>query len=155
MLLRGMTGIHLSKRIRTWIHCVGAGVWISGVGWIGDHYLFAPRDTLVLTGTSEPLWLKIHGAFAFLTMWTAGLLWGMHIVKAWLRRRRRWSGSTLLAALMLLMLSGYLLYYAGGDRLRAVISLIHQVLGLAILPAYLIHRLAKKPSYEGPPASRL
>ena len=155
MLLRSMTGIHLSKRIRTWIHCVGAGVWISGVGWMGDHYLLAPRDSLGFAGGSEPLWLKIHGAFAFLTIWTGGLLWGMHIVKAWPRRWRRLSGGSLLTALLLLMLSGYLLYYAGGDRMRAATSLIHQLLGLAILLAYLIHRLAKKPPYQSPPASRL
>jgi hypothetical protein len=120
-----------------------------------DHHLLAPRDALGLAGNGEPLWLKFHGAFAFLAIWTAGLLWGMHIVKAWQRRRRRWSGGLLFAALLLLLLSGYLLYYAGGDRVRAAISLIHQLLGLAILLAYLMHRLARKPSYDGPPAYRM
>jgi hypothetical protein len=120
-----------------------------------DHYLLAPRAAVSLSGNGEPLWLKFHGAFAFLAIWTGGLLWGMHIVKAWPRRWRRWSGGTLLAALLLLLLSGYLLYYVAGDRMRATISVTHQALGLAILLAYLIHRLAKKPSYQSPPSYRL
>ena len=31
---------------------------------------------------SEPWWLKAHGAFAFLSLWTAGVLWSLHVPKA-------------------------------------------------------------------------
>jgi hypothetical protein len=144
----GKPSIFLSKRIKTWINCVGLGVWITGVGWMVDHYLFEPRDPANFAGNSEPQWLKWHGAFAVLAIWTGGLLWGLHIVKAWNQHRHRWSGGSLAGALLLLIASGYGLYYVADDRARSAISLIHQAVGLAILLAYLIHRLAKKTSRE-------
>jgi hypothetical protein len=140
----GKPGIHLSRRTRTWINCVGLSVWFTGVGWMAVHYLFEPRDAANFRGNSEPLWLKWHGAFAVLAIWTGGLLWGLHIVKAWRQHRHRWSGGSLAGALLLLIVSGYLLYYVADDRARSAISSIHQVVGVAILLAYLIHRLAKK-----------
>ena len=146
-----MPSIHLSKRVRSWVNCVGAGVWLTGVGWMAAHYVFQPRDATAFSGNSEPQWLKWHGGFAVLAIWTGGILWGLHIVKAWQMHRLRWSGGSLAASLLLLILSGYLLYYVADDRARGAISLLHQVLGIAILAAYLTHRLAKRPSRRNPP----
>jgi hypothetical protein len=134
--------IHLSKATRRWINFTGIGIWCSGVGWLAFHYLitsngFGPNP-------AEPIWLKIHGAFGFLSIWTFGVLWGMHIVKAWHRHWHRRSGGTLFVALSLLIVSGYLLYYVADEGARQAISLFHWILGLALPLVYLLHRLAKK-----------
>lgn len=127
-----------------WINCVGAGIWVSGVGWLIVHYLFKPQVAFGFqSNSSEPWWLKVHGAAAFLSLWTGGLLWGLHVVRAWNERRLRWSGGTLFAMLVVLSATGYLLYYVADDRARELISLLHWVLGLAIPVVYLTHRIAK------------
>jgi hypothetical protein len=140
----GSPSIYLSKRTKTWINGVGLGVWLTGVGWMAIHYVFEPRDAANFSGNSEPQWLKWHGAFAVLAIGTGGLLWGLHIVKAWQQHRHRWSGGSLAGALLLLIASGYLLYYVADERARSAISWVHQWVGVALLLAYLIHRLAKK-----------
>jgi hypothetical protein len=139
-----MSRIHLTKRTRLWINCVGSGVWATGAGWLIAHYFVKPQDAFGLHSSSEPWWLKAHGAFALLATWTGGLLWSMHVVKAWTRGLHRWSGGTLFGSLLLLIVSGYLLYYVGNDRARGIVSLTHWILGLAIPLAYLTHRIAKR-----------
>jgi hypothetical protein len=140
-----MAAIHLPNKTKLWINFVGFGVWVSGLGWVAVHFLLNTQDPLSLPNSSaEPLWLKLHGAFAFLALWTGGLLWGAHVVKAWNTRRLRLSGSVLFGALLILIATGYLLYYVAGDDARNMISWSHWVLGVALPFAYLAHRLAKK-----------
>jgi hypothetical protein len=140
-----MAAIHLSQKTKLWINFVGIGVWFSGFGWVVVHFFLNTQDPLSLpNASSEPLWLKVHGAFAFLALWTGGLLWGLHVVKAWGVHRRRWSGSILFGALLILIATGYLLYYVANDNARSLISWSHWVLGIALPLAYLAHRLAKK-----------
>jgi hypothetical protein len=130
---------------------VGLGVWLTGVGWMAVHYVLEPRTAANFIGNAEPLWLKWHGAFAVLAIWTGGMLWGLHIVKAWRQHRHRWSGGSLAGAVLLLIASGYGLYYVANDAARSAISLLHQSVGVAILAAYLIHRLARKTFRGNPP----
>jgi hypothetical protein len=140
-----MAAIHLTEKTKTWINFVGIGVWTTGLGWIIAHFFAKPQDPLSFANSSsEPLWLKFHGAFAFLALWTGGLLWGIHVVKAWDSRRHRWSGSILFGATLLLIVSGYLLYYVADDDARNAISWSHWLLGIALPLAYGAHRLAKK-----------
>jgi hypothetical protein len=139
-----MSNIHLRPRSKLWINCVGAGVWLSGSVWLLVHYLVKPQDAFGLQNTSsEVWWLRVHGAFALLALWTGGLLWGVHIARAWKNGRHRWSGGSLFAVLSVLIATGYLLYYVGNEQARDIISLVHWILGLVIPIAYLIHRLAK------------
>jgi hypothetical protein len=139
-----MAAIHLTNRAKHWINAVGIGVWLSGAGWLCAHYLFARQNEFGLPDSpAEPWWLKAHGAFAFLALWTGGLLWGVHVAKAWREHRHRWSGGTLFGLLLVLILSGYLLYYVGEEHLRATISAAHWILGLLLPLIYLTHRLAK------------
>ena len=146
-----MSGIRLANRVKTWINLIGLGVWISGGAWLVVHYWVNAQDGGELfVSPAEPWWLKVHGAFAFLAVWTGGLMWGLHIVRAWHRRRHRWSGGTLIGAVLVLIVSGYFLYYVGDERPRQIISLTHWILGLVLPVAYLTHRLAKKI----PPLSR-
>ena len=135
----------LSRSTRIWINSVGLGLWGSGAGWLVSHYLlrrpdpFGP-DAHVL----EPWWLKAHGAMAFLALWTGGLLWGVHMVKAWQGGRGRWTGGTLFAALLALSLSGYLLYYVAEPGIRDILSLTHWIIGLLLPVCYLAHRLSRR-----------
>jgi hypothetical protein len=140
-----MAIIHLAKRTKLWINFVGLGVWVSGTAWVVLHFLLKPEDSAGLPNhAAQIIWLKVHGAFSFLALWTGGLLWGLHVVKAWRKGRHRLSGGTLFSSLLVLIVTGYLLYYVANDRAREVISLIHWILGLMLPAAYLMHRLAKK-----------
>jgi hypothetical protein len=137
----GPSTAKLSPRTRGWVNVVGLSVWVSGVCWLLLHYFgmhagpFGPERS-----PAEVWWLKAHGAFAFLSLWTGGLLWGQHIVKAWRKHQRRWTGSVMLGTMLVLILTGYLLYYAG-EGPHDIVSIIHWALGLALPLAYLSHRL--------------
>jgi hypothetical protein len=133
--------IRLAARRRVLVQSVAAVVWASGAAWLVFHYFvrtrgeFGPEPSPV-----EPWWLKLHGAAAFGALWAFGLLWGVHVVNGWGARRRRWSGGVMVALALVLIGSGYLLYYAGDDEARAVVSLTHWLIGLAAPLAFLWHR---------------
>jgi len=127
------------------VTAVGVGLWASGGLWLIYHYFlrtvgeWGPEPHAL-----EPWWLKVHGLFAFLTLWVLGLLWGVHIVRAWGTGRRRWSGPVLLIWLLILVITGYLLLYAGDDGPWSLVSPIHWIAGLALPMAYGIHRLSNR-----------
>src|SRR5262249_24709238 len=98
------------------------------------------------TNPLEPWLLRLHGAFAFFTLWIFGLLWGIHIAKLWPGKRKKWSGGILTGVFLLLILSGYLLYYVGDDRVRPFISAIHWAIGLIAPLLFLWHRLRRRTS---------
>jgi hypothetical protein len=140
-----MANIYLSPPAKWWINIIGTGVWGTGVGWLVAHYLLrVPGDFGIPTHPAEPWWLRVHGAFAFLAIWTGGMLWGVHVVKAWREHRHRWSGGFLLGLLLLLITTGFLLYYVGSDEVRVVVSKTHWITGLTLPLLYLLHRIAKK-----------
>jgi hypothetical protein len=136
--------IRLPRPRRLGVYAVALGLWVSGVGWLILHYGFQRQGEFgPQTSPLEPWALKLHGAFAFAALWTMGLLWAAHIVNGWSVGRRRWSGAGLLGLLLFLTLTGYLLYYAGDDTLRAAVSRMHWIAGLGVLIAFLLHRLAR------------
>lgn len=146
MTRRAVKGpIRLPRPRRLGVYAVALGVWASGVAWLVLRYgfrhegAFGPENSPL-----EPWALKVHGAFAFAALWTMGLLWAAHILNGWGAKRRRWSGAGLLGLLLFLTLTGYLLYYAGGDGLRAVVSRLHWIAGLGVLVAFLLHRFARE-----------
>lgn len=142
---RGPSTARLAPRTRGWVNAVGLGVWATGVGWLLLHYFAVHVGEMGPERSPwEPWWLKLHGAFAFLALWTGGLLWAHHIVKAWAKHRRRWTGSMVLGVFFLLILTGYLLYYAGDEDLRNLLSVMHWGLGLGLPLAYLAHRLIRR-----------
>jgi hypothetical protein len=61
-----------------------------------------------------------------------GSLLTTHMRRAWAVRRGRASGGTLAGLFVLLTATGYGLYYVASDSLRAWISVVHWVVGLAI-----------------------
>ncbi|MFT4075470.1 MAG: hypothetical protein QM647_08050 [Asticcacaulis sp.] len=131
---------------RKWsLHLVWLGLIASGITWLVLHYFvlvqgeFGPEHS-----PYEALSIKAHGAFAFLALWFGGMMWGTHMLKAWSQKRRRWTGTILLLVFAALIVSGYLLYYAGDESIREKASLIHWVIGLAVVLVYLLHRISKK-----------
>jgi hypothetical protein len=137
--------IRLGKPRRIGVYVVALGLWGSGVAWLILRYgfrragEFGPENSPL-----EPWALKLHGAFAFVALWTMGLLWAAHILNGWSAHRRRWSGAGLLSLLLFLTVTGYLLYYAGGDGLRATVSSLHWIAGLGVLALFLLHRFARE-----------
>lgn len=133
------------KRGRRWLtYGIGLGVWLTGVVWLAFHYFL--RTQTEFGPAENPLthwWLAAHGLFAFAALWLLGLLWGQHIAGAWQTGRHRKSGSLLLALSALLIASGYLLYYAGGDGTRSLVSIIHWATGLAVPLLFLLHRFIR------------
>jgi hypothetical protein len=128
------------------LYAVGVGVWLSGALWLLFHYFFAQEgDFGPRIHPMEPLFLKLHGAFSVAAIWMFGLLWGVHVTRAWPFSRRRWSGSVMTGLMLWLTLSGYLLYYIGSyyigsDTARSIVSVLHWLIGLGCPAAFLWHR---------------
>jgi hypothetical protein len=130
-----------SGRTRLLINVVGAGLWASGGLWLIFHYFmqgqgeWGPEPHVL-----EPWWLRVHGAFAFMALWTAGLVFAAHIAGAWATGRRRATGIVLAAWLGMQAVTGWLLLYAGDDGVWSVVSPTHWIAGLALPVAYAMHR---------------
>ncbi len=109
------------------------------------HYFLVRQGEFGPTANPlEPWWLRLHGAFALAAIWMFGLLWGVHITKAWPHQRRRWSGGMLTGVFAFLIVSGYLLYYLGDDALRPIVSALHWGIGLACPAAFFLHRIRRR-----------
>jgi hypothetical protein len=128
-----------------------AGVWLSGVLWLIFHNFLTRRGEFGLSAHPMELWwLRAHGAFAFASLWLLGFMSVAHVAQRWGWRRQRASGIVLLGVYIWLVTTGYLLYYAGGDRFRAAVSLGHWTLGLALLVALLVHRWLRRKTPRTP-----
>jgi hypothetical protein len=85
--------------------------------------------------------MKVHGGAAMAVLVLIGMLLNVHVRFAWRARRNRANGSVFLSAFAVLTITGYGLYYAGGERLRAWTSWIHLAIGLVLPILLLIHIL--------------
>jgi hypothetical protein len=81
--------------------------------------------------------LKLHGAAAMAGLIIYGSLLPVHIRRAWAIRRNIFLGIGLVLFMLALTVTGYLLYYAGDEETRPVISAVHWIIGL-IVPAVLL-----------------
>ena len=146
MAKREVTGaIGLRAGRRRLLYGVAAVLWMTGAVWLAAHYFWTKQGEYgPQTSPAEPWSLRLHGLFAMAALAFLGLLWAVHIVRGWRARRGRVSGSVLFGLALVLVLTGYLLYYIGDDDLRGWTSLIHWTLGLAALPAFLLHRFLPK-----------
>ena len=134
--------VRLSRSRRWQLYIIGIGVWLSGGLWLLYHYLLVQQsDFGPVENPLTPWWLRLHGAFAFASIWIFGLLWGTHITVAWPREKRSWSGGILAGVFAALIVTGYLLYYVGSDTIRPLISVVHWGIGLGSPAFFLIHRL--------------
>jgi hypothetical protein len=134
----------LPSRTRMAIYGVGGGVWLTGCLWLIFHYYVKSNDEFGFENNSpyEIIWLASHAGLSFAAIWIFGFLWVNHIKIGWVRKVHRLSGGILFGFTFLLILTGYLLYYVGNSNVRSWISLVHWVLGLVALFAFLSHRLS-------------
>ena len=82
---------------------------------------------------------KLHGAAAMAILVLIGMLLSAHVRFAWRARRNPGDGSLFLGTFGILTITGYGLYYAGGETLRAWTSWIHLAVGLALPVLLLLH----------------
>lgn len=133
-------------RLRRWsVYLVGTGLWLTGTLWLVYHY-YMTRKTLFGTEPNplEQWWLQLHGLFGFASLWTIGLLWGVHVLAGWRSRQRRWTGTILFSLLLILIASGYLIYYPPSDESLGLIVKIHWIIGLGTALVFLIHRFVAR-----------
>ena len=131
--------IRLRRLQRYFLYVVLALVFLSGVAWAYWNYLAAsPGD---FEASAKAWAMKIHGAAAMAVLVLVGMLLNEHVRLAWRARRNRANGSIFLSAFAFLAITGYALYYAGGERLRAWTSWVHLAVGLVLPILLLIHVL--------------
>ena len=124
------------KRFQRWfLYAVFALLFCSGAAWAyWTDLVSSPGDFEM----GAKAWaMKVHGAAAMAMLVLVGMLLTGHVRSAWRARRNRGNGSLFLGAFGILTVTGYGLYYAGGERLRASTSWIHLAVGL-VLPLLLI-----------------
>jgi hypothetical protein len=113
---------------------------LTGIAWlIFDTWVRVQGDFGPEHHPAERLVLIVHavGAYAFLLV--VGAMIPVHIPLGWHQRRNLVSGTTLVTICGLLGLTALGLYYVGDDIVRSWTSLIHWIVGLAALPALLVH----------------
>jgi hypothetical protein len=143
--------IRPSRRRRYVIYGAGLGLWLTGAVWLIFHY-FVIREGKFgepLTNPEEEWLIFADAAFSFAAVWLFGLLWDIHVVRAWKTRWRRRSGGTLFGVVAWLTVSGLLLYHVVADTPRYWLSLLHWTIGLATLAVFLVHLLSKSAPRRG------
>ena len=117
----------LAASLRLSLYAATAALFATGLAWLLARNA-AP-------GLASPL-ISAHGACAIIIAVIAGAIAALHVPAAWRGARNRASGLALASLLVVAAATGWLLYYAGGESLRAAASVLHWVLGIAI-PALL------------------
>ena len=119
------------------LYGVLALLFFSGAAWAYWNDLVpSPGDFEM---SAKALAMKVHGAAAMAILVLVGMLLTGHVRSAWRARRNRGNGSVFLSALGILAVTGYGLYYAGGENLRAWTSWIHLGVGLALPLLLFLH----------------
>jgi len=130
------SSFRLSWPLKAAVYLVFGALLLTGGGWM-----------LAQSHLEEEAWekiprllLKIHGGAAMLGLLLLGAL-SLHMKRGWTAGKNRLSGAILVAANAFLVASGYGLYYAGDESLRAWLSRWHGWIGVglvAILPAHVL-----------------
>lgn len=118
-------------------------LFLSGAAWAYWKYLVGSPGDFEMTAKAWAI--KTHGAAAMAILVLIGMILTGHVRFAWRARRNRTNGSLFLSAFAVLTITGYGLYYAGGERLRAWASWIHLSVGLALPLLLILHlRLGRR-----------
>ena len=129
--------IRLRPFHRRLLYGVLALLFFSGAAWAyWNDLVSSPGDFEI----GAKAWaMKIHGAAAMAILVLVGMLLTGHVRFAWRARRNRGNGSLFLGGFGILTVTGYGLYYAGGESLRAWTSWIHLAVGLALPLLLILH----------------
>ena len=131
--------VALPRTLRVLTYWVCGALWVSGGLWLLLHYLLPARtDFGPAPNPAEPTLLKVHGWLAMGGVFLLGWLGSSHMLPRWPQWRQRTSGLVLATACGVLVLTGYGLYYSS-DPAHRMISLLHQVLGVAAFVIAVLH----------------
>ena len=129
--------IRLKRFQRCFLYGVLALLFLTGTAWAYWNYFVPEARDFEL---SAKAWaMKVHGGAAMAILVLIGMLLTSHVRFAWRVRRNRGNGSLFLGVFGILTVTGYGLYYAGGESLRAWASWIHLAAGLALPLLLIIH----------------
>lgn len=132
----------LSRRRELLVYYILGSAWLTGLGWLILHFYLRQQTEFGPMPHSLEAWsLRVHGACAFAALWLGGLLWAVHIPRAWVQKKRRYTGIAVGSLFLLLALSGYLLYYLGDEVWRDWVSIVHWVFGLVGIITLPLHSL--------------
>ena len=133
-------GVRLEPGHKRVLYVVFGVLALSGVGWLCFHHFV--RVTTEFGEGPHPLekwWLRLHGLAAMAALVGLGTLLLPHLRRAWQAGQNRVSGASLILTVLLVVGTGYGLYYFGTDETRPILSLVHWVLGLAVMGLLLMH----------------
>ncbi len=132
-------GMHLGPSARRQVLFACGLVALSGVLWIGLGWLADPENYMDPLRAWRHRALVLHGVAAYGLLWVAGRLFTLHQQGNWQAQRNRASGLAMSAVLLLLAGSGLTLYYPPHEDWRDAFSLLHQVLGVALVVLLPLH----------------
>lgn len=133
-------GMRLSVRHRAWLHTTFTVLFLSGAAWWVLQRWFPVATEFGPQPHPAQHWLiRLHGAAAMLALVIVGSLIPHHMKRAWRAHLNRRNGVMLIAVIAALTLTGYGLYYAGSESLRAAVSFAHLLFGLIFPLALLWH----------------
>lgn len=133
-------GSKLSLPFKSLLFAVGGVLTATGAGWLVLHYRYPVVDEFgARPHPAEKFLLQGHGAAAMGWLLILGALLQHHVRVGLRHRRRLVSGLSLLGLNAILIVTGYGLYYAGDERLRAWASWSHSVVGGAVVLAFALH----------------
>ncbi len=134
-------GMHLGPSARRQVLAACGLVALSGVMWIVIGWnLDAENYTDPLRAWRHRV-LVLHGVAAYVLLWIVGRLYALHQQGNWRAQRNRASGLAMSAVLLLLAGSGLTLYYPPHEDWRDALSMLHQVLGVALVLLLPLHVL--------------
>jgi hypothetical protein len=142
----------LTFRQRFFTHLTFFTLFFSGIVWLILEFknpeIF--RDIMVYS-------LRLHGAASFGFLIVFGMVLSTHISFNWqVKKNRRISGIILTIFVTILILSGYLLYYLGGEEIRAFTSYLHWISGISCSAVFAVHffKKSKKTGIKKPKNKR-
>ena len=130
-------------RLQEWSVYFSCGLLIaSGIAWlIFDQWVRIAGEFGSERHPVQHMTLILHGVAAYAFLIVAGSIIPVHVRLGWTLRRNRKSGLTLAMLCILLAVTALGLYYLGDDVSRHWASLVHWVVGLAALPALVLHAI--------------
>jgi hypothetical protein len=139
----------IATRLAVWHRraVIWASIAVAATGLVWMAYYYAIQAVPAWDGPDARRTLHhvivAHGVAAYLGVLVWGSLFGRHIPAGLQSRRKLVSGIAALALAAVLVITGLLLYYAGGEGVRSVSSIAHQVFGVAVAVVVAVHVLAK------------
>jgi len=136
--------MHLPPHQRVLVHASGWVLLISGLAWLGVHYLIG-AGAGELPHPLEPWAIRAHALAAWIAAVALGEITASHIPRGWhatMRRRthgQRRLGLALCVLALALLLSGYALMYLVPESSRAAWGWAHGAAGVAMAAVLIVH----------------